>query len=111
MLERLFDLEGHGTSVRTEVLAGLITFLTMTYIAFVNPAILAAAGMDFGAVFVATGVAAAFGTLVMGVYANYAIALAPGMGLNAFLPTAWCLERAIAGRRPWPANTTTACRR
>ncbi len=84
MLERLFDLEGHGTDVRTEVLAGLTTFLTMAYIAFVNPAILAAAGMDFGAVFVATCLAAAFGTLVMGVYANYPIALAPGMGLNAF---------------------------
>lgn len=84
MLERLFDLKGHGTGVRTEVLAGLTTFLTMAYIAFVNPAILAAAGMDFGAVFVATCLAAAFGTLVMGVYANYPIALAPGMGLNAF---------------------------
>ena len=84
MLERLFDLKGHGTSVRTELLAGLATFLTMAYIAFVNPAILAAAGMDFGAVFVATCLAAAFGTLVMGVYANYPIALAPGMGLNAF---------------------------
>ena len=84
MLEQLFDLKGHGTSVRTELLAGLATFLTMAYIAFVNPAILAAAGMNFGAVFVATCLAAAFGTLVMGVYANYPIALAPGMGLNAY---------------------------
>ncbi|NIM27810.1 MAG: NCS2 family permease [Gammaproteobacteria bacterium] len=84
MLERLFDLKGHGTSVRTELLAGTTTFLTMAYIAFVNPAILAAAGMDFGAVFVATCLAAAIGTLIMGLYANYPIALAPGMGLNAF---------------------------
>lgn len=84
MLESLFKLEAHGTSVRTEILAGLTTFLTMAYITFVNPAILSEAGMDFGAVFVATCIAAAFGTLVMGLYANYPIALAPGMGLNAF---------------------------
>ncbi|MDX1433937.1 MAG: NCS2 family permease [Gammaproteobacteria bacterium] len=84
MLERLFDLSGHGTDLRTELLAGITTFLTMAYIAFVNPAILSAAGMDFGAVFVATCVAAALGTLIMGLYANYPIALAPGMGLNAF---------------------------
>ena len=84
MLERVFDLRGHGTDLRTELLAGITTFLTMAYIAFVNPAILSAAGMDFGAVFVATCVSAAIGTLIMGVYANYPIALAPGMGLNAF---------------------------
>lgn len=84
MLESYFKLEEHGTSVRTELLAGLTTFLTMAYIAFVNPAILSEAGMDFDAVFVATCVAAAAGTLVMGLYANYPIALAPGMGLNAF---------------------------
>lgn len=84
MFESLFKLEAHGTTVRTEVLAGLTTFLTMAYISFVNPAILSEAGMDFGAVFVATCIAAAFGTLVMGLYANYPIALAPGMGLNAF---------------------------
>jgi AGZA family xanthine/uracil permease-like MFS transporter len=84
MFESLFKLEAHGTTVRTEVLAGLTTFLTMAYISFVNPAILSEAGMDFGAVFVATCIAAAFGTLVMGLYANYPVALAPGMGLNAF---------------------------
>lgn len=84
MFESLFKLEAHGTTVHTEVLAGLTTFLTMAYISFVNPAILSEAGMDFGAVFVATCIAAAFGTLVMGLYANYPIALAPGMGLNAF---------------------------
>jgi AGZA family xanthine/uracil permease-like MFS transporter len=84
MLNSYFKLSEHGTTVRTEVLAGVTTFLTMAYITFVNPAILSDAGMDFGAVFVATCVAAAIGTFVMGFYANYPIALAPGMGLNAF---------------------------
>jgi AGZA family xanthine/uracil permease-like MFS transporter len=84
MLESWFRLREHGTTVRTELLAGLTTYLTMAYIAFVNPAILKNAGMDFGAVFVATCLAAAFGSLVMGLYANYPIALAPGMGINAF---------------------------
>ncbi len=84
MLDSYFKLSEQGTTVRREILAGCTTFLTMAYITFVNPAILSDAGMDFGAVFVATCVAAAFGTLVMGLYANYPIALAPGMGLNAF---------------------------
>jgi len=84
MLERLFKLQDNATTVRTELFAGLTTFMTMAYIIFVNPDILAAAGMDKGAVFVATCVAAAFGSLVMGLYANYPVALAPGMGLNAF---------------------------
>jgi len=84
MLNRLFRLDDHATTVRTELFAGLTTFMTMAYIVFVNPDILAAAGMDRGAVFVATCLAAAFGSLVMGLYANYPIALAPGMGLNAF---------------------------
>ena len=84
MLERFFGLAERGADVRTEVTAGVTTFLTMAYIAFVNPQILADAGMPFDAVFVATCLAAAFSTLVMGLYANYPIALAPGMGLNAF---------------------------
>ena len=84
MLERFFRLHDHGTSVRTEVLAGLTTFLTMVYIVFVNPDILSAAGMPRDAVFVATCLAAAIGSLVMGLLANYPIALAPGMGLNAY---------------------------
>ena len=83
-LERFFGLAERGADVRTEVTAGATTFLTMAYIAFVNPSILADAGMPFDAVFVATCLAAAFSTLVMGLYANYPIALAPGMGLNAF---------------------------
>ena len=84
MLERFFALHENGTTVRTELLAGLTTFLTMAYIMFVNPMILADAGMDRGAVFVATCLAAAFGSAMMGLYANYPIALAPGMGLNAY---------------------------
>jgi AGZA family xanthine/uracil permease-like MFS transporter len=84
MLERTFALQEHGTTVRTELLAGLTTFMTMAYIIFVNPAILAEAGMDRGAVFVATCLAAAFGSAMMGLYANYPVALAPGMGLNAY---------------------------
>ena len=83
-LDKYFGLKEHGTDVRTEVIAGVTTFLTMVYIVFVNPAILANAGMDKGAVFVATCIAAAASTLIMALYANYPIALAPGMGLNAF---------------------------
>jgi AGZA family xanthine/uracil permease-like MFS transporter len=84
MLERHFQLAAHGTTVKTELLAGLTTFLTMAYIIFVNPDILAAAGMPKDAVFVATCLAAALGSAIMGLYANYPIALAPGMGLNAY---------------------------
>ena len=83
-LERLFELRRHGTNVNTELLAGLTTFLTMAYIVFVNPAILGDAGMPKGAVFVATCLIAALGSAIMGLYANYPIALAPGMGLNAY---------------------------
>src|SRR5581483_11420672 len=84
MLDRHFAIAAAGSTPRTEVVAGITTFLTMAYIIFVNPQILAAAGMDQGAVFVATCLAAAYGSLVMGLYANYPVALAPGMGLNAF---------------------------
>lgn len=80
----MFQLAQHGTNVRTEFVAGVTTFLTMAYIIFVNPQILAYAGMDQDAVFVATCVAAIIGTLIMALVANYPIALAPGMGLNAF---------------------------
>ncbi|SDT91437.1 NCS2 family permease [Halopseudomonas salegens] len=84
MLERLFQLSANGTNIKTEIIAGLTTFLTMAYIIFVNPAMMADAGIDPGAAFVATCLAAALGTLIMGLWANYPIALAPGMGLNAF---------------------------
>lgn len=83
-LDRYFGLSGQGTDVRTEFIAGVTTCLTMVYIVFVNPIILGKTGMDQGAVFVATCVAAAVSTLVMALYANYPIALAPGMGINAF---------------------------
>jgi AGZA family xanthine/uracil permease-like MFS transporter len=83
-MDRLFKLDEHGTTVRTEMLAGVTTFLTMAYIIFVNPSILGDAGMPKGAVFVATCLIAALGTAIMGLYANYPIALAPGMGLNAY---------------------------
>jgi AGZA family xanthine/uracil permease-like MFS transporter len=83
-LDRQFGLTQHGTSVRTEFVAAVTTFLTMVYIVFVNPVILANAGMDKGAVFVATCLAASVSTLAMAFLANYPIALAPGMGLNAF---------------------------
>ncbi|MGB0626935.1 MAG: solute carrier family 23 protein, partial [Alphaproteobacteria bacterium] len=84
MFENLFKLSENGTTVRIEVMAGLTTFLTMAYIIIVNPDIMSAAGMDKGALFVATCIAAAIGCLIMGLWANYPIALAPGMGLNAF---------------------------
>ncbi|WP_319783190.1 NCS2 family permease [Oceanisphaera sp. IT1-181] len=84
LLEKLFKLKAHGTSVKTELLAGLTTFITMAYIIFVNPNIMASSGMDPGAVFVATCIGAALATLIMGLYANWPVGLAPGMGLNAF---------------------------
>ncbi|OIJ14916.1 guanine permease [Anaerobacillus arseniciselenatis] len=83
-MDRYFGFKEHGTSYRQEAVAGLTTFLSMAYILFVNPYLLSQAGMDSGAVFTATALAAAIGTLIMGVVAKYPIALAPGMGLNAF---------------------------
>jgi AGZA family xanthine/uracil permease-like MFS transporter len=84
MLEKFFKLKENGTNVRTEVIAGFTTFLTMAYILAVNPAILSAAGMDQNALFTATAIAAIIGTLVMALWAKLPFALAPGMGLNAF---------------------------
>jgi len=83
-LDRFFALSQRGTDPRTEILAGLSTFLTMAYIVVVNPSIMAAAGIDQGAAFVATCLAAAIGSMLMGLIANFPIALAPGMGLNAY---------------------------
>ncbi|HBD7679008.1 TPA: adenine permease AdeP [Salmonella enterica subsp. enterica] len=84
MLERVFKLREHGTTARTEVIAGFTTFLTMVYIVFVNPQILGVAGMDTSAVFLTTCLIAAFGSILMGLFANLPVALAPAMGLNAF---------------------------
>lgn len=83
-IERYFRIDGENTTIKTEILAGVTTFLTMAYIIFVNPNVLADAGMDKGAVFVATCIAAAVGCFIMGIYARLPVALAPGMGLNAF---------------------------
>ena len=84
MLEKLFQLSRFGTDSKTEITAGITTFLTMAYIIFVNPEMLEKAGMDQGAVFVGTCVAAAIGCFIMGFWANLPVAMAPGMGLNAF---------------------------
>jgi len=83
-IERYFGINGENTTIKTEIIAGITTFLTMAYIIFVNPNVLADAGMDKGAVFVATCIAAAVGCFIMGIYARLPVALAPGMGLNAF---------------------------
>ncbi|MDK8872725.1 NCS2 family permease [Paracoccus sp. SSJ] len=84
VLDKQFGLTAHGTTVRTEVIAGITTFLTMAYIIFVNPEILSSTGMDRNAVFVATCLAAALGSAIMALWANWPIGMAPGMGLNAF---------------------------
>ena len=96
MLEKLFRLKENGTDVKTEVIAGFTTFLTMAYIVFVNPSILSLTGMDFNAVFVATCLAAALGTGIMALVANYPIALAPGMGLNAYFTFTVCKGMGIS---------------
>ena len=83
-LEKFFHLKENHTDAKTEIMAGITSFMTMAYILAVNPNILAAAGMDHGAVFTATAVAAFIGTLCMALFANYPFALAPGMGLNAY---------------------------
>jgi adenine/guanine/hypoxanthine permease len=85
MLDKYFKLKENKTTVRTEVIAGITTFMTMAYILAVNPDILSATGMDKGAVFTATALSAAIATLVMALWAKLPFALAPGMGLNAFL--------------------------
>ncbi|HVW06155.1 MAG TPA: NCS2 family permease [Vicinamibacterales bacterium] len=98
MLERLFGLSAAGTTVRTEMLAGTTTFLTMAYIIFVQPAVLSAAGMDAGAVLTATCLASALATLIMAFAANYPIAVAPAMGHNFFFAFTVVLARGT----PWP---------
>lgn len=84
LMEKLFKLKAHNTNIKTEVMAGFTTFVTMAYILFVNPDIMSIAGMDYQAVFVATALSAAIGCIFMGLYANWPVGLAPGMGLNAF---------------------------
>jgi AGZA family xanthine/uracil permease-like MFS transporter len=96
-LDQYFGLSAHGTNWRTEVLAGLTTFITMAYIIFVNPSILSQTGMPIAAVTAATCLCAAFGSILMGALANYPIALAPGMGLNAYFTYTVCLKMGV----PW----------
>src|SRR5690349_11762355 len=97
-LERRFALAANGTTLRTEIVAGITTFLTMAYIVFVQPAVLQAAGMDFGAVMTATCLATAFATVLMALFANYPIAIAPAMGHNFF----FAYSVVIAMKVPWP---------
>ena len=101
MLERLFKLKEHNTDVKTEVVAGITTFMTLSYIIFVQPTVLSACGMDFGAVLVATCVASAISTFLMGFYANYPVALAPGMGQNFFFAYTVVLPWVSRGRKRW----------
>ena len=91
MLEKFFRLQENNTTIRTELVAGITTFMTMSYIIFVNPSILSETGMDFGAVMVATIVASSTAMILMGLWVNYPIALAPGMGLNAYFTYSVCL--------------------
>ena len=97
LIKKYFRLEESGTTVSREVLAGVTTFLTMSYIIFVNPSILGEAGMPVAAVTAATCFAAAFGSILMGLYARYPIALAPGMGINAYFTYSVVLGMGI----PW----------
>lgn len=92
LIQRVFKLEEHNTDAKTEIMAGITTFMTMAYILVVNPSILAQTGMDYGAVFVATALSAAIATFFMGIMANYPIALAPGMGLNVFFANTIVLQ-------------------
>ena len=95
-LENFFKLKDLNTNIRTEIIAGFTTFMTMAYIIFVNPAMISQTGMDFGSAMVATCISAAVATIVMGLYANYPIALAPGMGENAFFTYIVCITMGIS---------------
>ena len=90
MVEKLFKLKENNTTVKTEVIAGITTFMTMAYILAVNPSILSASGMDSQAVLMATALAAFIGTMCMALLANYPFALAPGLGLNAYFAFTVC---------------------
>jgi len=104
LLENRFHLKEAGTDVRTEILAGITTFMTMAYIIFVNPGILQNAGMPFGALMTATCLASALATFLMAFMANYPIALAPGMGSTRSSPSAWFSAWESPGRWRWPPS-------
>lgn len=106
-MEKLFKLKENGTNVKTEIIAGVTTFLAMAYILAVNPSILSAAGMDPNAIFAATAVSAAFATLIMAFYANYPVVLASGMGLNAYFAYTVVPQLAEQGiTNPWQVALT-----
>jgi len=105
-MDSFFKLRQHGTKVSTEVFAGITTFFTMAYIIAVNPSILSQAGMPWGAVFLATIIAAIIGTLVMGLFANVPYAQAPGMGLNAFFVFTVCFTLGFT----WQQGSSTLFR-
>ncbi len=108
VLERYFTLAERGTTARTEVLAGFTTFLTMAYIVLVNPSILGQAGMPVAAVAAATCFAAGFASILMGLVANTPLALAPGMGLNAYFSFTVVQGMACPGRSRWAACSSPA---
>ena len=106
-MEKIFKLKENGTNVKTEIIAGITTFLAMAYILAVNPSILSAAGMDPNAIFAATAVSAAFATLIMAFYANYPVVLASGMGLNAYFAYTVVPQLADQGiTNPWQVALT-----
>ena len=98
MIEKLFRLKDNNTNVKTEVLAGITTFMTMAYILAVNPDLLSVSGMDKQAVLLATALSAAIGTFLMAFLANYPFALAPGMGLNAYFSYSVCIGLGVDWR-------------
>jgi AGZA family xanthine/uracil permease-like MFS transporter len=104
LLERFFKLSEHNTSVKTELMAGLTTFVTMSYIMFLNPVIMSKTGMPFDGLFLATCLGAAIATILMGMYANWPVGLAPGMGLNAFFYLLGCWRYGLQ-----LANCTGCC--
>ena len=105
-MEKLFHLKENGTNVKTEVMAGITTFLAMAYILAVNPSMLGDAGMNSQGVFMATALAAAVATIVMALLANYPIALASGMGLNAYFAYTICLGELADQANPWQIALT-----
>ena len=109
LADRLFHLKENGTTVRRECFAGLTTFVTMAYILAVNPAILGAAGMDRGAVFTASALAACAATLLMALLSNYPFALPRAWGLNAYFAYTVVSNRATPGRWPWLRSSWRAC--
>ena len=107
VLENFFSVSEHQTSIQKEILAGVTTFITMAYIIFVNPQMMAQSGMDYGAIFVGTCLAAAVACLFMGLFANWPVGLAPGMGLNAFFTYTVVGEMGYSWEMNYQPNTIT----